>query len=285
MANWSDKRCMSTLKGKLDRCKRNPIKNNDFCKTHCEEHIYDEKFLQDKKLIHSDDDVVNKYLDLIVDNFCDELTKKQKYLDDNFIHGLIGLNDSWSEIPFMYWFKCDDTFWDIRSLVKILAMQLNQSELEKPFPIFPENPFTRKKFSIAELRSLNSRIELLKTFHRPPNTEELNVNIALSKFLTIPDKLLNSVRNERSQYSASIKIINRLSTSLRYKMINYKDSQGRYCGYWVKKTTQVSQFEKYYNEIVTATVMYNNLYVLLDTPMYRKIINTLNKLVPEEYVI
>jgi hypothetical protein len=117
------------------------------------------------------------------------------------------------------------------------------------------------------------------------DSDDLNVHISLAKFLSLPEKFLNSIRNDKSQYNASIKIIRKFSTTMRYKMINYKDSQGRYCGYWVKKSTQLSQFEKCYNEIITATVMFNNTYVLYDTPMYRKIINTINRLTPEEYII
>lgn len=282
MANWSDKRCMSSLKGKSERCKKKQLRGDDFCKTHSIERIYNKEFLNEKTKIHCGTDALDKYLNIVTDEFSHCIENQVKYLDEQFIHGLIGLNESWVEIPFIYWCKFGDTWWDIRTLMRTLAMQLNQSELEKPFPIFPENPFTRKKFSVSELYCLRDHILSLKQSVDPT---ELNVHISLTKFLSLPEKFLNSIRNDKSQYNVSTKIIRKFSTTMRYKMINYKDSQGRYCGYWVKKTVQLSPFEKCYNEIITATVMFNNIYVLFDTPMYRKIINTINRLTPEEYII
>ena len=282
MANWSDKRCMSSLKGKSDRCRNKQLHGNDFCKTHSKECIYNREFLNEKSKIHCGTDALDKYLNVIVDEFSNGIKNKVSYLDEQFIHGLIGLNDSWSEVPFIYWCKFGNTWWDIRTLVRTLAMQLNQSELEKPLPIFPENPFTRQKFSVEELYGLRDNILSLQKLVDP---NDFNVHISLTKFLSLPEKFLNSIRNDKSQYNVATKIIRKFSTTMRYKMINYKDSQGRYCGYWVKKSVQLSPFEKCYNEIITATVMFNNIYVLFDTPMYRKIINTINRLTPEEYII
>lgn len=282
MENWSDKRCMSSLKGKTDRCKNRQMHGDDFCNTHSIERIYNKELLNEKTNLYNRTDALDKYLNLITNEFDNCIKNHVKYLDEQFIHGLIGLNDSWNEIPIIFWCKFGNTWWDIRTLIRTLAMQLNQSELEKPLPIFPENPFTRQKFSVSELYCLRDHIQSLNQFVDP---NELNVHISLTKFLSLPEKFLNSIRNDKSQYNVSTKIIHKFSTTMRYKMINYKDSQGRYCGYWVKKSVQLSPFEKCYNEIITATVMSNNIYVFFNTPIYRKIISNINRLTPEEYII
>lgn len=293
MTIWSEKQCMSSVKCNRDRCKKFALKNNDFCQLHNASHVYNEELLSKKSAEYIETKAVDKYLNLIVNKFKTELIAKEKCMDENYSHGLLGLNDSWKEIPLIYWYKHGDVWWDIRTLTKTIAMQLNQSELEKPYPIFPENPFTRKKFTVNELFSLRSRINILQNINKNSMVSpaeqsgdvKININIALAKFLTFPEKLLDTIRNECSQYSASEKIIRKFSTCLRYKMINYKDSQGRYCGYWVAKRTPKSDFEKCYDEIVTATVMFNNVYVLFDTPAYRKMINKMVKLEQEEYEI
>lgn len=275
---WVDGRCMSSLKDKSDRCKNKPLHHEDFCRIHSETHKYDKKLLKEKS--NTDSDVVMAYIDMIIDNFDREIKKNIESLDTNNIYNLLGLNDSWRDIDIMYWIKLDDTMWDIRTISRTFAMQINQSELSNPCPIFPENPFTRKKIGVTELFYLRDRLDVLKTIDK-----KLEINIALESFLKFPAKFLENLSNDKNQYSVTTKVVEKLSKTLRYKMINYKDSQGRYCGYWVKKETPKSIFEKYYDEYITANILVNNVYILLDTPSYRKVINKISNLDPEEYNI
>ena len=280
MVEWSDKRCMSSCKGVDGRCKNKQLNGYDFCKKHMENGKYSKEFLKEKMKIHKDDIIVDKYLDLVVDSFDSCLKEKCKYLDDNFMHCLFGLNDTWNDVPFIYWYKCDNTWWDIRTFVQTITMQINQSELEKPYPLFPENPFTRQKLEVYELINLRNHIKIIKECDT-----KFKIHISLQKFLSLTDKCLEGIRKTKTQYNTSVKIIDKLSKTLRYKMINYKDSQGRYCGYWVESSEQLSVFEKCYNDIMPATILTNDMYILLNTPIYRKMLDLMLRLPQEEYNI
>lgn len=263
-----------------ERCKKKPTKGNDFCQSHIKKHHYCDESIQNIRKEIKDDKYENEYIDLIFDNF-DKCRKNAiKYLDENYQHCLLGLSDSWNDVPFMYWYKCDNMWWDIRSLIKIFAQQLNQSELEKPFPIFIENPFTRKRISLDDIHKLRDYFSgLPKTSGDNCN---MRINKALNKFINFTNAQLNVISLHTTQYTQSNEINRLFCKSLRYKMINYKDSQGRYCGYWVNINTPPTEFEMCYNEITTATLLFNDAFVI-DTPIYRHIVKLLNSIPKEEY--
>lgn len=273
---WNDGKCMSLLRGKKERCKNRVTPNNDFCKMHKEIHTYDPSILFNGNIENE------KYINLFVEQFDEKLKEFQKYLDNEYLHGLLGLNNSWGEVPLMYWYKLDNSWWDIRSLLQIFASQLNQSELERPFPVFPFNPFNRNKISVEELINLKKHIDFLKSF---VPSEELHVNIALEIFLQFPERFLNTIRNQKIQYNVATKIIDKFSQTLRYRIINYKDSQGRYCGYWIDCETDETEFEKCYHKIINSFVSLHGTYILMDTPNYRRLRRMIDKLTPEEYVL
>jgi hypothetical protein len=273
MCKIDDGICMSNLKYKTNRCKNRHLLNNDFCFKHVKNYKHNDDAIQ--KIIKTIDknEIEDEYLDMILEEF--EITQREtiKYFDENYNHGLLGLNDSWNEIPMMYWYKLDNCWWDIRTLIRTISSQLNQSELEKPFPIFPENPFNRNKIGLDDITNIKHKIKKLN----------LEPNIALKHFLSFTTKFLIKIREEENQYNAAVKIIKKLEKNLRYKMINYKDSQGRYCGYWVESDTKKSEFENCYEVLKDAAVFIDGMWLFIDSPLYRKNLKKINKLEEEYY--
>jgi hypothetical protein len=278
---WTIDQCVAVKKSGL-RCKNKPIHNKDFCKCHSNEHVYDTKIMKQyrKEQNQSEiDKLSDKYLDLVMEKFCVKLVNNIRELDKNYSHCLFGIYNSWKEIPFIYWIFIDNMWWDIQMLNKTFSSQLNQTELEKPYPTYLENPFTRNKISISDIKKIRDFNDALKTH------TNIKINIALDTFTHMSNKILNDIKNTKQQYELSGKIIKQFSKVLRFRMINYRDSQNRYCGYWVNKKEQLSKFEKCYDEIVTATLFVDNFFVLIDSPAYRKIVMALSNLRQEEYDI
>lgn len=290
---WTVNKCMSLTSQKV-RCNKRPMKGNDFCQSHNKQHKYCNESINEIKhniettnVSKTLNTIETTYINSVLDKFDKNIEKMEKYLDEKFPHCLLGINQSWKEIPFVYWINIDDMWWDIRSLVKIFSQQLNQSELEKPFPIFIENPFTRTKIKLNDIRNLERHVSrLLKS------NCDINIHIAVKKFIDMSDRQLNNILNSDSQYTESSKIINIFNKDMRFRMINYKDSQGRYCGYWVDDTTPLSAFEECYNEIITSSIIFNNEIFRINTfnphfntHFYERIIRKFNNLKQEEYDI
>lgn len=259
------------LKNKNIRCRNKPMHNCEFCRIH--------RILQEKK---NDDKQLDKSVEILLCQYNNELSDVIKFMDDNFLYCLIGLNNSWKEIQLIYWYKIDGLWFDIRTLARTMACNLNQSDMDKPYPLYPENVFTRNRFDVAELLDFKKRLDYLKQI---VPEEEFKFNIALNKFLSFKDRTLQIFRNEEDQYKLQVGIINRFSQTMRYKLINYKDQQGRYCGYWVSNNTPKSRFEKCYNKIIDASILLHNTNILIDSATYRNSVRRINRLEKEEYIL
>lgn len=266
MGDWIEHLCMSEVKGKNIRCKNKIVSDCDFCKVHSKNHVYCDKILEGKKILNITE-LQKEYVKLVINKFDEKLKNKISEMDTKYLHGLIGINNSWGDVQYIYWFKINDIWWDIRTLCKIIAAQLNQTELENPYPIFPENPFTRKKFTISELRALDTQIRTLKRIKIV-----IDINIALERFLSFTDNQLNTILKQTDQYTAANIIISLLEKKLRFKMINYRDSQGRYCGYWVPVLEPKTNFENCFRFVRTMSILAESNMV---TPFYRSKIQEL----------
>lgn len=272
--------CLSLLKNSTHRCKKYVIAGTDFCSIHQNSTRYDEDAYNTKHENLSVGDSLNIYLDLIVDKFDSSLKELIHNLDKDYYYNLLGLYDSWNEIPIMYWHKLDNNLWDLRELLKIFAVNLNQTNMDKPFPMYPENPLTRNKISVNDLDEIRKKLLLLTELNMP-----IDVNVSLDTFLHFPRELLQKIRDTNVLYDSSQLIINNFMDTLRFKLINYKDSQGRYCGYWVSNDVPKSKFEKCYNRIIAASILMNDMDILIGTTEYRKLLKMINKIQPEEYVL
>lgn len=244
--NWNEKICMASLNNSIIRCKKFAIKNGDFCYNHMTKKEYNNDVLQSKvkQLQPNENKYVEKYLDIVIEKFEENINSSAELLNEKYQYSLFKLEDNWKNIPFIYWFYCDGLWWDIRILLQIITMQLNQSESENPYPIYPENPFTRNKICPHEIMLLSKKIEKLRQYMN------LNIHISLQIFFQIPETKLNILKNNSSDNEIAMELIYIFKNYLRFKLINLKNSQGLYCGYWVKKHEELSKFEKCYRKII-----------------------------------
>jgi len=252
--------CMSWLnaKNKSIQCNRQKLINSDFCRYHKKTAIY----FPNKANI----DIVNKPIvhDISVET-----------LDNSFSETLFGMYDSWGEIPKQYWIKLNNRWWDIRILANIFSEQLCTSEMQKPKPSYPHDPFNRKNFTPDDLTVFKDMCSSL----------DMTVYIGLKHFL-LSDYFDMYLQEYGSSHTVSSMIIDRLEMYLRYKLINNKNSQDSYIGLWVPKEEPLSNFESLYikyDNIPMQIISYNYYYgqLLVDNPA-RKNMKTFIDALPQE---
>lgn len=264
------KQCMSLTKKNNSQCKFHCLPNSDFCGKHQKAHICIQQLTQQNQNC----EYINDYLqrsNTTLDNFT-------QTLNANFNHTLLGIADNWNEIPQIFWYKLDNMWWDIRSLLKIFIGQLNRSDMGKAYPMYPENPFTRNKISAIEINNLGKHINNL---NKTPNTIE--VNIVLQILFDVPITQLKRI-SKFAQYDIVLNLIRIFKHRARYKLINYHDSQGNICGYWTNKTEPLSKFEKCYKKFMTHFFFGNGFVVPIETPSLIRLQNELNQMPTEEYI-
>lgn len=241
----TSKQCMSDIidkNGEKRQCK-NKSKTN-FCRHHNKEvqnNIIEEKY-------------VEPYIDPM---------SNIEYLNSTYKHNLLDLYNSWDEIEISRRIMISNEVWDIDILIKHMTNQLNNSNMENPYPIFPSNPFNRKLFTIEDLQILNNRIKTLN----------IKVNIALKILLTQPEKKLNIYYEEALNNSTgfSSNLLEILKKNLRFMLLHEKNSQNSYIGMWVLSNFPLTTFEKLYKQLLNIPYQYiidNNVY---DNP-YREML-------------
>lgn len=206
----------------------------------------------------------------------DEFDKKEisyKNLDENFPENLLGIYESWKEVPSKYWILLNKKYWDIRILINVFSNHLTTSEMENPKPSFPHDPYTRRNFTPAELH----------TFKKTCKDLHLKIYIGLAKFLEANIEEIYKQEYGTSTEMANL-IIGTLSSNLRYKIINNKNSQDCYTGYWVLSNYKQSNFEKLYklyNSMPFQVCIYNygNYYITenIDKINVKKIIECIKE--------
>lgn len=189
------------------RCNRYANEGTDFCRYHIRHKIYMSEDL------------------------------KPKPLPNMPIENLLGIYDSWSDVPEKYRISMDNNIWDLRIMANIFANQINSCEMETPKPMYPHNPFNRKNFSVEDLTLFKSKCRETK----------LRIYIGLYIFLeNIHDVDCN--QEYMTSKNTSYEIIKVLSKKLRFQIKNNKNSQDCYTGVWVKKGTKKSDFERAYTK-------------------------------------
>jgi hypothetical protein len=172
----------------------------------------------------------------------------------------------------------DNMWWDLRTLIKVFTGQLNRSDMGQSYPMYPENPFTRVKIIPNELFSLKERIDAINNINN-----SITLNVAMNVFFTLTKRQMTYIFKQK-QYGSVLYLIDILGNDLRYKLINYKDSQGNYCGYWVDKKKPLSKFEECYNKYIKMFYIVNGMFIPIDTPRFRKLENELSSMPVEEYM-
>ena len=178
-------------------------------------------------------------------DFCKYHIRHKKYMSDDLkpkkqelpIENLLGIYDSWDEVPKEYHILMGKKIWDIRIMANIFANQINSCEMEGPKPLWPHDPFNRKNFDQNDLILFKS--QCMKN--------NINIYIGLDIFLNSLQNIKCDQEYMTSKYTSQ-QIINNLEKKLRFQIKNYKNSQDCYIGLWVKKRTYRSKFEKIYME-------------------------------------
>ena len=243
---WNNHYCMAIVnlnKNNQKKCSFKSFGSNDFCKKHIDVGKYDIATLtriktNDMTKFKLNDDNVS--IKPQINSFDQIMDKYYSSLDNKFNHNLLGIYDSWKDVDLKYHIKIDNEYWPIDILINHFGQQLNNSNMESQYPIYPSNPFTRKTFSIDALLKIKNRIKILK----------LRVNVALKILLNAPEKTLTKICKDASDHTNrhSQLITKYLDTYLRFKLINCKNSQFNYVGYWVRKITPLSSFECIYHD-------------------------------------
>ncbi len=192
-------------------------------------------------------------------------------LDEKFKHNLMGMYESWNEIDKNEIICMDNEYWELDIITSHFTYQLNNSNMENPYPIYPNSPFNRKTFSIDSLIILKNKLKELK---KP-------VNIALKLLLNQPYETLQSIYQNTNINNFSTDLVELLKNNYRYMLINSKNSQDIYTGIWVQNKTPLTQFEKLYgllNEmpyqiIINSYIVNNNARIVVQKKMLLCITN------------
>lgn len=198
--------------GDIRYCKNKCKINNDYCHIHIK--------------LQTQEPIKNSPMD-------------KKFLDDNFSYTLMGLYDSWNDIDENEIIYMDNEYWNVDILISHFTQQLNTSSMENPYTIYPSSPFTRKLFSVESLIILKDKLHLIK---KPIN---IALKLLLNQSLTQLQLIYDNV--DTNNFS---KIITELfRNDFRYMLINSKNSQDVYIGFWVKNNVPLTPFEKLYDKL------------------------------------
>lgn len=232
------------------RCQKKTLEGSDFCSYHKEKGEYDKTTLANQRKRDSDELAICKNklkqeIDSIIRNkkiktIIEKVTDRTRTLDYKYEENLMCISNSWSEIPLSDQIKMDGEYWSIDFMLGHYAQQLNHSLMENPYPVYPSNPFTRAPLSPASVLTIKKRIKVL----------DKSVNLALKTFLNMD---LNTLRKT---YSLAVEdpdnisgsLIRLFSEKLRYMLVNSRNSQNSFTGYWVNKTTPKTFFEELYDQ-------------------------------------
>ena len=173
------------------------------------------------------------------------------------------LYDSWNEIDIQNILKIDKEYWDIKILINIMTYNLNNSNMENPYPTFPNNPFNRKLIDKDSLIKIKNKIKKNK----------IPIHISLKTFLLQPLNSIQQFHDDaiKSKDGYSPKIIEVFQQKLRFMMINSKNSQDLYTGMWVDKNYPVTKFESLYKTAreIPYQIFFNNQ--IIDNPTRQKL--------------
>ena len=238
---WNNGYCMSTVTKRRCLLKN---KKGDSCTKHYINFNYNPETLNkirmnDLKLL-GDQSIINTALDEfkqkpLFQKMDDVINDYNKQLNTKYDHTLLGIYNTWDEIPPIYHIMIDCELWDIRIMVDNISQGLNSCNMENPFPTYPRNPFTRAPLHPETIKKIKDKIIHLK----------LPINIATKVFLSLPDKSINILYKEALVRSPNVSesLLAVLYKALRFRLTNNRDSQENYIGIWTKCSSPLSDFE------------------------------------------
>jgi len=164
-------------------------------------------------------------------------------LDDLYAHNLLGLYESFAEVPVHDQIKMDGEYFVLSILVSHFTEQLNSSMYEHSYPIYPSNPFTRCLFSPDAINHMKIMID----------KQSLAVPDVLKAFLHSGNKInmcySEAIKKDDRSCKSLISYMN--YTNHVYHMTNVKNSQNLYTGMWTnkKEKTLFEELYAYYKKI------------------------------------
>ncbi len=218
-------------KNKHIKCNRKAVNNTNYCGYHIKKNNC--KIIKSQKSIKDiSKKIKNNYKYIYAKIF-------DKYNYEN----LMNIYDSFIELPIENIIFLDNKFWDVNLLLEQWGNLLCSTEMQNPFPIFPSNPFTRKNLIKNDvINILNSLI-----------INKIKIYNPLKYLLENYDKIYdNEYITYNTDFILSRKIIKLLEEKFRFRLINNKNSQDCYLGFWTDKNEPLSDFEifyDYYNKI------------------------------------
>jgi len=284
---WNNNYCMSMLKTGNRKCMIRAKEGYDFCSKHLDKSIYSDDLLNVIKTrdvnsfkidmqklsqeinAQSTNKKTNEITNIIYDYY--------GYLNDNFSHNLFDLYDSWNDVSPIYHIIVHNSVWDVRMLINHISQQLNNSNLENPYPTYPNNPFTRIKFTPIELIQIkNKAIEL-----------KLSVNIAFNLLMKQSEQVLIRIMNDamKNKNGFSSKLLILFDKFLRFRYVNCKNSQELYLGLWCAKTEPYNHFEKIYQILkeIPYQIYDHRMHMIIPNPQRKRYQEILDGLQEEPY--
>jgi len=257
--DWNNDQCMAQKNVKIKRrCHRKKRAGTDFCHYHNKSKKYystclkklrrkdlKEYNISTRKLNHSiKTELAVKNIKNIVSNLKIKLDKHTDKLNKENNHCLLGLYESWNDINYINRIELGSTWWDVYTIMFHFSQQINSVKMENPYPIYPSNPFNRKPIPVKDIIKLRDRIKLL----------EISINIALRFFLSQPIEKIQGYYDEayKNEDCCSFQLLTDLYKSFRYRLINFKNSQNCFIGYWDYTKSHKSIFEVLYDELQNA---------------------------------
>lgn len=254
--------CMSKNKTKGIQCQRDKYKDLDFCVYHKKTKKYNPEILNVIKNTPKDNSPCTSLLDIVANELQKNIDVHVEYLNENYEFGLFGINSSWKEVPLSKWFLLGENWWNIEMLLKSMTTQLNQTEMENPYPHYPINPLTREKLTVESILEIK----------RICTENNIKMDIVLNRFIHFERRILDRLYKSKNETSEITTIINEFLKTMRFRMINYTNSQNLYCGRWVDKNEEKSQFEKVFDKLMLT----NRNELMTNTTnmrLYRNILN------------
>lgn len=268
--------CMARKNAKNQhlRCEREVYKNTDFCRYHVGYKVYHKptldkikkKFAIDKERLVTHTTV--KY-------FNKKLTDFNTVLDKKYDYNLLGLIDSWEDVPLYRRIMVGGKMHDIKILTNHFTNQINSCLMENPLPVYPSDPFTKIMFTPEDLVKIEGRLNRFK----------IKVNPSVSYFLS--SNTSNYYAEAAKNYNQTCtNFIARLQKKFRYRLLNYKNSQESYIGMWVDKHQPLSDFELIYREYTDAPFQIVDYFgYVVGNPRKQHLKSVLDSLKPEEWII
>lgn len=165
--------------------------------------------------------------------------KLYKIYDSIYKQNLMDIHDSFIDVSNIVFI--DNQPWDVMMLSKQWAHMICSTDMQTPSPVFPFNPFTKKNINYKDIKNYLECIEINKIKIYEP------LKYILKNYNKLKYKELYN-----TSYQLNSELIDILEEKYRFKLINNKNSQDCYNGYWVKKNSRYSEFERileYYESI------------------------------------